>query len=177
MPSWRKRLDRPFAPRFDDMRPCIVPERCARSHPRKEIACRINSGRRDSPLVCGLRAFYGLMTFDETGVLRPLAAWFSRRGGEAERDPLHPIRVIPAREVSGSYQSSIPRRAASVHSVRACCPAGFTRRFRPGYVRFLPYGKDSMTANSSDMCFALRRVAADAPCFSVAFGNRTERAR
>jgi hypothetical protein len=26
------------------------------------------------PLVCGRRAFYGLMTFDETGVLCPQAA-------------------------------------------------------------------------------------------------------
>jgi hypothetical protein len=177
MPLWRKRLNKPTAPRVDGMCCCIVPERRVGPHPRCEIACRIRSGRRRGPLVCGLRAFYGLMSFDETGVLCPQAAWFSCRSGEAERDPLHPIRVIPAREVSGSSQSSIPRRAASVHTVRACCPAGFTRRFRPGYVRFWPYGKDSMTPYSSDMCFALCRVAVGAPCFSIAFGNQTERAR
>ena len=50
------------------------------------------------PPVCGRRAFYGLMTLDETGVLCVRAT----RRSEAERDPLHPIRVIPAREVSGS---------------------------------------------------------------------------
>jgi hypothetical protein len=33
-----------------------------------------NRARRRQPLVCGRRAFYGLMTFDETGVLRAQAA-------------------------------------------------------------------------------------------------------
>ncbi|MFM0105019.1 hypothetical protein PQR01_16405, partial [Paraburkholderia rhynchosiae] len=33
-----------------------------------------NSGRAHKRLVCGRRAFYGLMTCDETGVLRPQAA-------------------------------------------------------------------------------------------------------
>ncbi|CAD6557833.1 hypothetical protein LMG28140_06248 [Paraburkholderia metrosideri] len=74
MPPWRDRLDRPFAPRVDGVRSRIVPERRPSPHSRKEIAGRIKSGRRGEPLVCGLRAFYGLMTFDETGVLRPQAA-------------------------------------------------------------------------------------------------------
>ncbi|REG60146.1 hypothetical protein B0G80_2930 [Paraburkholderia sp. BL6669N2] len=135
-----------------------------------------NRVRRGQPLVCGRRAFYGLMTFDETGVLRAQAAWFSWRSGEAERHPLHPIRVIPAREVSGSSQSSIPRRAASVigsRIARPASPAGFVL----GTSVLLPYGKDSMTAYSSDMCFALRHAAVGAPCFSFACRPETECAR
>ena len=137
-----------------------------------------NRARRGQPLVCGRRAFYGLMTFDETGVLRAQAAWFSWRSGEAERHPLHPIRVIPAREVSGSSQSSIPRRAASV--IGRALPG---RPHPPvsSWVRAFcwPYGKDSMTAYSSDMCFALRHAAVvGAPCrFSFACHPETECAR
>ena len=72
---------------------CIVPERCVWL---QQSAAAIP----EPPSVCGPRAFYGLMTLDETGVLCARAT----RRGEAERDPLHPIRVIPAREVSGSQR-------------------------------------------------------------------------
>ncbi|CAH2930806.1 MAG: hypothetical protein PPHEMADMSA_3754 [uncultured Paraburkholderia sp.] len=51
----------------------IVPERRAAA-PYQTKAARDGAGssrvRRNAPLVCERRAFYGLMTFDETGVLR-----------------------------------------------------------------------------------------------------------
>ena len=58
--------------------------------------------------VCGSFRFYVLMIDDETGVLRHASASLKgrRTRGEAERVPLHPIRVIPAREVSGDRRVS-----------------------------------------------------------------------
>jgi hypothetical protein len=112
-------------------------------------------GCRTAAPVCGPRAFYGLMTLDETGVLCARAT----RRGEAERDPLHPIRVIPAREVSGSqlffHSPAGQRPSLDVPFARPASPAGFVL----GYVRLLPYGKDTMTAHSSVYCFVRRPTA------------------
>jgi hypothetical protein len=83
---------------------------------------------RESP-VCGGFAFHVLMTVDETGVLRVRSGNTTR--DEAERNPLHPIRVIPAREVSGKrhrfssfFQHSI--RLGARHLRR---PAGLAADF------------------------------------------------
>ncbi len=100
----------------------VVPDQAARA---TRCAARLRAPR-----------LYGLMTFDETGGALHLSGVILALRLQAERDPLHPIRVIPAREVSGSSQSSIPRRAAYFIGVRMlpwpALPAGFV----PG-TRFL----------------------------------------
>ena len=138
---------------------CIVPERRAWQHQSAESTPA-------PPSVCGLRAFYGLMTLDETGVLCARAT----RRGEAERDPLHPIRVIPAREVSGSqlffHSPAGQRPSLDAPFARPASPAGFVL----GYVRLLPYGKDTMTAHSSVYCFV--RPLTGHACLRVPAGRR-----
>ena len=138
---------------------CIVPERRAWLHQSAAAAPPTQS-------VCGLRAFYGLMTLDETGVLCARAT----RRGEAERDPLHPIRVIPAREVSGSqlffHSPAGQRPSLDAPFARPASPAGFVL----GYVRLMPYGKDTMTAHSSVYCFV--RPLTGHACLRVPAGRR-----
>jgi len=93
------------------------------------------------------RAFYGLMTLTKQGCFGA-----DTRRGEAERDPSHPIRVIPAREVSKSFVS----RRAAFHPEGGCRRVLLPLHPQPpprvsslGTCVSLPYGKDPMTAQSS----------------------------
>jgi hypothetical protein len=73
------------------------------------------------------------MNFDETGVLRAL----KERRGEAERNPLHPIRVIPAREVSG--ERAVFEFAPFLQSLPFSFPLSAWLRFRAMPGRFLSF--------------------------------------
>ena len=100
--------------------------------------CRTRAKKaRESP-VCGGFGFYALMIVDETGVLRT-RSWQRRTRDEAERNPLHPIRVIPAREVSGkrSFSSSSAFHAALGLGISRT-PGRSRRWFRPLNVRLPP---------------------------------------
>jgi hypothetical protein len=84
--------------------------------------------------VCGSFRFYVLMIDDETGVLRHASASLKERRtrGEAERVPLHPIRVIPAREVSGNRSvSSFFQYWLAQESQRMRSLTAFSPWFRP----------------------------------------------
>lgn len=96
------------------------------------------------------RAFYGLMTSTKQGCFGA-----DTRRGEAERDPSHPIRVIPAREVSKSFVSC----RAAFHLEGGCRRVLLPLHPQPpprvsslGTCVSLPYGKDPMTAQSSVLC-------------------------
>lgn len=114
--------------------------------------------------------------------------------GEAERDPLHPIRVIPAREVSGKscwrrFFESVPpvrawrpdsrraTRAVQLVFTRIVCTAGFASRFRP-WVRMLVAvrkGSDDRTFFTS--ISSLPDSGSLAGCFGVLCRARFRRAR
>jgi hypothetical protein len=105
------------------------------SHLQKNPACQ-------GTAVCGVFAFCGLMANDETGVLRALRRGVGCATGEAEKDPLHPIRVIPAREVShrslcvGRPASNCPpchRSGRDARCERLARSGRLHHRFRPLY--------------------------------------------
>jgi hypothetical protein len=84
---------------------------------------------RESP-VCGGFAFHALMIVDETGVLCA-RFWQHETRDEAERNPLHPIRVIPAREVSGKRHrfSSFFQHSIRFGALALRHPAGLAADF------------------------------------------------
>ena len=114
--------------------------------------------------VCGSFRFYVLMMMTKQGCFgtRLSPGKNGETRGEAERVPLHPIRVIPAREVSGNRSvSSFFQYLAGTRSRRQCAPEPLSRR---GFVPEICFVRRACNQGSKRAYLPISISVLCAPC-------------